>query len=115
MKYTIIYSTLTCLALAATHISYAAPTGEVLEFGYYQAQSEGTRYEYSDSTSGVVQSNSSVKLLQQTNVIPIEPGRMFGFRFKLRGLPNHSQTIEIREIIKHPPIIKPDKSKSTGY
>lgn len=102
------------LGLALMRIGYAAPMGEILEFGYYEVQVEGERYQDPNSTSGAVVAAPTVKLLQQTDIIPIEPGRMFGFRFRLSGFPAGKE-VEIREIVVHPTITKPDKTKSTGF
>lgn len=94
--------------------AHAAPLGEILEFGYYEVQADGERFQAPGTPSGAVVAAPTVKLLQQTDIIPIEPGRMFGFRFRLSGFPANKE-VEIREVVTHPPITKPDKKKSTGF
>ena len=104
----------TLLWIATVTPGHAAPLGEILEFGYYEVQAEGERFQAPDTTSGAVVAAPTVKLLEQTDIIPIEPGRMFGFRFRLSGFPANKE-VEIREVVTHPPITRPDKKKSTGF
>lgn len=110
MRWTL--AVLLSITLAAP--AHAALQVEILEFGYYEVQAEGERFQDPNATSGAVVSAPTVKLLQQTDIIPIEPGRMFGFRFRVIGFPMR-QEIEIREVVTHPAMIKPDKKKSTGF
>jgi hypothetical protein len=106
--------TLVAAGIAAANIASAAPGGEILEFGYYEVQSDGQRYEDQGTTSGVIQAGPTVKLLQQTDVIPIEAGRLFGFRFRLKGF-SGKEDIEIREVVTHPPMTRPGQKTSTGF
>ena len=96
------------------NIAGAAPSAEILEFGYYEVLKEGSRYADPSATSGVIQTGATVKLLQQTNIIPIEPGRLFGFRFRLKGF-GDKEDIEIREVVTHPRMTPPELKASTGF
>ena len=98
---------------AASNPAAAAPSAEILEFGYYDVQKEGQRYADANAPSGVVQSGPTVKLVQQTGVIPIAPGRLFGFRFRLKGFTGDD--IEIRQVVTHPRMTRPDQKTSTGF
>jgi hypothetical protein len=101
------------LALVATG-AYATPLAQVLEFGYYEVQSEGDRYRDPDAPSGIVQAGPTVKLLAATNVIPLKKGRHFGFRFRIGGV-TERDAIEVRMVVTHPPMYKPDRGVSKGY
>lgn len=100
--------------IATVDIASAAPAAEVLEFGYYDVQTEGQRYEDPGATSGVIQAGPIVKLVQQTDVIPIEAGRLFGFRFRLKDFTG-KEDIEIREVVTHPPMTRPGQKTTTGF
>lgn len=104
----------TALLIAPIHAGFTAPLGEIVEFGYYEVLAEGERFEAPKSTSGTLVAAPTVKLLQQTDTIPIEPGRLFGFRFRLSGFSTHKEVV-IREVVVHPPMTKPDKTISTGF
>lgn len=92
----------------------SSPLATVLDYGYYELEKEGDRYADPNIPSGEMIAGITVKRVELTNVIPLQKGRLFGFRFRISGLENHS-AVEIREVVRHPRIVKPDKSKSTGY
>lgn len=90
------------------------PVGTVLEHGYYQIETEGNLYPDPNAPSGRVHAGVTVKLVEQTDRIPIEKGRLFGFRFRVTGIESQD-TVAIRQVVTHPRITKPDGTKSTGY
>jgi len=55
------------------------------------------------------------RLVKQTERIPIEQGRLFGFRFRISGIDPNVGVIPLQLVVKHPPMEKPDGSTSTGY
>jgi len=114
MRNTFFHRVALVAGLATVNMANAAPGAEILEYGYYEVQGEGERYEDQGVTSGVVQAGPTVKLVQQTDVIPIEAGRLFGFRFRLKGF-SGKEDIEIREVVTHPPMTRPGQTASTGF
>lgn len=114
MKYSLIAGTACFGGMLITAPANAAPGAEIVEFGYYEVQSEGQRFEDPNVTSGITQTGPIVKLIQQTDAIPIEAGRMFGFRFRLKGFTG-KEDIVIREIVTHPSMTRPGQKSSTGY
>ncbi len=114
MSSTVFNGALFVASIAVANIASAAPSAEVIEFGYYDVEIVGQRYEDQNATSGVVQTGPTVKLIQQTNAIPLEAGRLFGFRFHLKGF-NDKQDIEIREVVTHPRMTRPGQKASTGF
>jgi hypothetical protein len=93
----------------------AAPTAEILEYGYYEFDKDKVkRVKNEISTSGYVQ-RGKAKLMEQTTRIPIEKGRLFGFRFKISGVTRKIGALPLELIVKHPPMTKPDGTVSTGY
>ncbi len=87
---------------------------QVLEYGYYAVEAEGELYADSNAPSGRVQAGATVKLVELTDQIPVEKGRLFGFRFRITGL-DSTGTVEVREVVTHPKMNKPDGKTSTGY
>jgi hypothetical protein len=90
------------------------PRGQVLEYGYYKIEAEGNQYPDPSAPSGAVQAGATVKLVELTDRIPIEKGRLFGFRFRVTGI-DTQESVEVREVVTHPPMTKPDGTVSTQY
>lgn len=95
-------------------IASAEPSAEILEFGYYEVLGEGQNFEDRSTPSGITQAGPTVKLIQQTDVIPIELNRLFGFRFQLKGFAG-KEDIELREVVTHPRIARPGQKGSTSF
>jgi hypothetical protein len=90
------------------------PLGQVLEYGYYKIEAEGNLYPDPAAPSGTVQAGPTVKLIELTDRIPVEKGRLFGFRFRITGIESQD-AVEIREVVTHPRMTKPDGTFSTRY
>ena len=114
MRHTLSRSLLLILGVTVFNSAGAVPAAEVLEFGYYDVLSEGERYEDANAPSGVTQAGPTVKLALQTDVIPIQSGRLFGFRFRLKGFTG-KEDIEIREVVTHPRMTRPGQKPTTGF
>jgi hypothetical protein len=99
---------LTCMA------AWAAPKAAILEYGYYQFTGKASRIKNERSTSGYVRKGQA-KLVKKTTQIPIEKGRLFGFRFRIEGVDSNVGVIPLELVVEHPPMKKPDGSVSTGY
>lgn len=94
--------------------AWAARKVEVLEYGYYEFVAGPKRSSAPAVTSGYVQTGEA-RLVKQTERIPIEQGRLFGFRFRISGIDPNVGVIPLQLVVKHPPMEKPDGSTSTGY
>ncbi len=92
----------------------AAPRAVILDYGYYEFSSDSERIANPLSTSGYV-TRGEAKLVEQTRRIPIEKGRLFGFRFRIDNMNENVGVIPLVLVVRHPEIKKPDGSKSTGY
>ncbi len=114
MRNTFFYTVALLAGIVPCTMAAASPSAEILEFGYYEVLSEGQRYEDQNITSGITQAGATVKLVQQTDIIPIEAGRLFGFHFQLKGFTG-KEDIELREVVVHPRMTKPGQKASTGY
>ena len=94
--------------------SMAAPKAEVLDYGYYEFAKKAERVERPLTTSGYV-ARGEAKLVEKTERIPIQKGRLFGFRFKIWGLNKNVGVLPLELVVEHPKMTKPDGSESTGY
>ena len=92
----------------------AAPRAEILEYGYYEFTGETRRLLHPAVTSGFVQQGEA-RLVEQTERIPIERGRLFGFRFRISGVDRNVGLIPLELVVTHPKMEKPDGTTSTGY
>lgn len=102
-----------CLLLWAVPV-LAAPTAEILEYGYYEFTEEAKRIEHQATTSGYVQKGKA-RLVEKTTRIPIEKGRLFGFRFRISGVTRTIGVLPLELVVSHPTMTKPDGTVSNGY
>lgn len=89
-------------------------SGTVTEYGYYKLDSEPERYRNIASTSGYVKEGGEVELVEQTQRIPLEKNRLFGFKFRISGF-DGKDAVQLKLVVTHPEITRPNGSKSTGY
>jgi hypothetical protein len=97
------------------HPAWAEVTGEVLEYGYYQAVKAAQRVRNNELPSGYERTGGEVRLVQQTDRIPLAKDRLFGFRFHIKGFNKDQVTAQLKLVVSHPEMTRPDGSKSTGY
>jgi hypothetical protein len=92
----------------------AAPVVTVIERGYYQFTDGPERMARPSASSGYV-TRGEAKLVKDTQRIPLEKGRLFGFRFRIDGLEKNVGIIPLELVVVHPEMKKPDGSLSKGY
>lgn len=95
-------------------LAVATPKAEILEYGYYEFITPATRSMHPAATSGFVQSGEA-RLVKQAERIPIEQGRLFGFRFIITGMDPSIGQLPVELVVTHPKMDKPDGTSSTGY
>ena len=105
--------------LLLTIISYVASAsaeykGEVTEFGYYHKISDQQRIRNIAATSGYVKQGGEVELQEQTQDIPLQLNRLFGFKFRISGFEDKSG-VQLKLVVTHPEIKRPNGSVSSGY
>lgn len=100
--------------LAMTAVAGAAPQAEIREYGYYEFVSGAKRSIHPETTSGFVQTGEA-RLVKQTERIPIEKGRLFGFRFIITGMNPTIGQLPVELVVTHPKMKRPDGTTSTGY
>ena len=92
----------------------ATPKAEIAEYGYYKFTEDSERVEQPSSASGYV-TRGTAKLVESTQRIPLEKGRLFGFSFRIFGLEKSVGVIPLELVVVHPEMKKPDGRKTTGY
>lgn len=105
---------ITLVLLIFTVEGQTAPRAEILEYGYYEFTGESERLVNPSSTTGYV-TRGKTRLVEKTQSIPVERGRLFGFRFRIDGLNKNVGVIPLELVVEHPEMSKPDGSKSSGY
>jgi hypothetical protein len=111
---------LQALAFCVLGFTTAAPavaelTGEIIEYGYYQPVSKLKRERNYNTATGYVRTDGKVELVEQTDQIPAVQGRLFGFKFRLRGFPPDAVTADLKLVVQHPQIIRPNGTAISGY
>lgn len=102
------------LGLLCIH-AHSEPGGEILEYGYYQPVGELKRERNYNTATGYVRTGSEVRLVEQTTDIPLAPGRLFGFKFRIRGFPRDEVTVNLELVVSHPEIVRPNGTRVSGY
>lgn len=92
----------------------AAPQAQVSEYGYYRFVEQTQREPNPAATSGYVTSGDA-QLVEQTTRVPIEKGRLFGFRFRIWGVDKNVGSLPLQLVVTHPLMKKPDGSEATRY
>jgi len=92
----------------------AAPQAKIIERGYYTFTENSERLTSPLSTSGYV-TRGEAELVKDTQRIPLEIGRLFGFRFKIFGIDKNIKVIPLELVVVHPEMKKPDGTTSSGY
>ena len=104
------------LALGSVALTaYAGPSGEVIEYGYYQPTGDLERERNYNTATGYVLTGSAVKLVEQTDNIPMALGRLFGFKFRMRGFPRDEVVVNLELVVSHPQMTRPNGTHISGY
>lgn len=102
------------LLLLSMSVAQAAPVMTVLERGYYQFTGGSERLARPAVSSGYV-TRGKAQLVKDTQRIPLQKGRLFGFRFRVDGIDRNVGVLPLELVVVHPEMKKPDGSLSKGY
>jgi len=106
------------LAMALNVFSWQAHaelSSEIIEYGYYQQVGELERERNYNTATGYVRTGTDVQLVEQTADIPMALGRLFGFKFRIRGFPRDQVTTNLDLAVTHPEIVRPNGTQVSGY
>jgi len=92
----------------------AAPQAKIIERGYYKFTDDTERLVSPLISSGYVK-RGDAELMKDTQRIPLEIGRLFGFRFHISGIEKNISVIPLELVVVHPEMKKSDGSTSSGY
>ncbi|MBL1274570.1 MAG: DUF3859 domain-containing protein [Ectothiorhodospiraceae bacterium] len=110
----LLWSFLLMSSVIMSSATWAAPKAEILEYGFYSFTDGSERLMQPITTSGYV-TKGKTQLDKNTNRIPLEIGRLFGFRFRISGMNRNVGIIPLEFVVVHPEMKKPDGTFSTGY
>jgi len=111
----IYFRVLSFIFLSAVMITaQAAPQAKIIESGYYKFTEDSERLVSPSTASGYVK-RGEAKLVKNTQRIPLEIGRLFGFRFHISGIEKNISVIPLELVVVHPEMKKSDGSTSSGY
>ena len=99
----------------SVHAADTAPkgNGHILKYGIFDVVKEGKVKSSPDTSTGKIISKPTLSLRRQTHRIPLEPGVHFGYQYRL-SLPTATHSATLTRIIRHPEMVKPDGTRSTG-
>lgn len=99
------------LLIAAPQAAAAGPSVDVIEFGLF-ATSGVRRIALPRSAAGEMNLVAQVRLIRSAEIIAAQPGRSFGWRYRLLGLPPGSRIV-LRTL--HPPLTNPKTGRTMAY
>ncbi|WP_455212401.1 DUF3859 domain-containing protein [Kaarinaea lacus] len=94
---------------------HAELSSEIVEFGYYRPIGKLERERNYNTATGYVRTGTDVQLVEQTADIPMALGRLFGFKFRIRGFPRDEVAVNLDLAVTHPEIVRPNGTRVTGY
>lgn len=102
-------------ACSVSPVSDGRVSGDVKAYGIYRyPEKSSSVWSNSESTnSTIIEHDVPPKLVKRTSEIPLEKGIYFAFSYEISGLPEG--VVTLNWAVKHPEIVKPDGSTSTGY
>ncbi|WP_455204889.1 DUF3859 domain-containing protein [Kaarinaea lacus] len=103
------------LAQEALAQEKVALKGEVIEYGYYDTLEPMERKRNYSTATGYVRSGGEVRLVEQTADIPLQLGRLFGFKFRISGFPRDEVAVNLKLVVTHPEVTRPNGTKVSGY
>ncbi|MEY2556850.1 MAG: hypothetical protein QOE34_275 [Verrucomicrobiota bacterium] len=110
----------TWIALLTLACSATANAGDIkariVGYGTYKVSDKYKRIETQDAPSGAGRSyNEGPIFTAVTDHIPARMGIRFGIVFELTNLPAFPGTMDLVQVLKYPPIHKPDGTTSTRF
>jgi hypothetical protein len=102
---------LICLLAAPPTAAAADPSVDVIEYGLF-ATGGVRRIALPQSVAGEMNLVSHVRLIRSAKVIAAQPGRSFGWRYRLRGVPPGA-SIVLRT--QHPALTNPKTGRTMAY
>lgn len=91
----------------------ATATGHILKYGIFDVVKAGNVKADSSTGTGKIVSKPTIALREQTRRIPLEPDVHFGYQYRL-SLPATTSYATLTRVLRHPEMVKPDGSRSTG-
>lgn len=91
----------------------AAPTGRILQYGVYTLLRGGEVVNSKKSSTGKAVSKPVITRDRETDRIPLIKDKYMAYQYRLSNLPD-THRIKLRRVLKHPPMILPDGTVSTG-
>jgi hypothetical protein len=98
-------------------VKETVPRGSIIEYGIYKAVRKGQLQDDLATTTGKVINRPVLELVEQTNRIPIKKDAYFAYQYRILQLPAMvliKPWIELRRVLIHPEMIRPDGSRTKG-
>lgn len=87
---------------------------KITKYGLFKTVKKGTLLNNQDTGTGKSISKPTIELVKQTKRIPIKQGNTLAYQYRIYDLPKNVRKIQLRRLISHPEMIKPDGEKISG-
>jgi hypothetical protein len=95
-------------ALSCTPRPNSPPEVRLVDFGIIRPMGALVHHSDSSTAAGFTSTGPGNSVFEQrTTEVPATQGIAFGIRYRIKNIPP-GQTVDVEEIIRHPPITKPD-------
>ena len=96
------------IVFACNPMTTASPTVRLVNYGIIRPVGPFVRHADPNAASGFTSSGPGNSVFgERTSEVPATQGSAFGIRYRIEGI-QKNQTIVVEEIIRHPPMTKPD-------
>ncbi len=98
-------------------VTETTPQGSVIEYGIYKAVKKGQLQDDPATSTGKTIGRPVLELVEQTSRIPTKKETYFAYQYRITRLPPTALLkpwIEMRRVLIHPEMIRPDGSRTKG-
>lgn len=90
------------------------PSGRILKYGVWELVKEGKVREVPGTTTGKAIEKPTIRIVQQTDRIPMTLNTYFAYQYRISNLPDKLLRAQFRRVLTHPPMTLPDGTITTG-
>lgn len=91
----------------------ATPSGRITKYGIWELVKAGRLRDTPGTTTGKSIEKPTIRIVQQTDQIPMELNTYFAYQYRISNLPDNLR-VKFRRVLIHPEMTLPDGSKTTG-
>lgn len=92
----------------------ASPSGRILKYGIWELVKAGRIRETPETTTGQSIEKPTIRMVQQTDRIPMKLDTYFAYQYRISNLPDQPLRARFRRVLIHPEMTLPNGTTTTG-